>query len=197
MAEKHLKWRVHVPNFLNDIIPNLHRKSYEQILQSPMTIFKSILGELAELSNKIDDPRLHLMMCRMALYSCVDRSSSDYDKLEIAIKKMEEDKTMDQPKTKKCTVCKDVLPIDDFSVRTNASDGRQFTCRSCVSDHYNEFIKPHTKAAKANRIHTEVNWEVLSAVYVDPDFLEVLIGRANTNREKRLPVHMRMEGWGV
>jgi hypothetical protein len=78
--ELYLKWKVHLPNLLDDIIPNLNRKGYEQVLAAPMVIFKQILKELAELAIEIDDPRLSLMMCRLTLFSASDPTDPDYDK---------------------------------------------------------------------------------------------------------------------
>lgn len=89
--DKKMHWKIHTPNFLKEIVECAIPKN-QGILFIPLNIFQRKLYELAELSQKIDDPRLHKWCCEMTLYSNADPESSDYDKdiIKKLNKKIEE-----------------------------------------------------------------------------------------------------------
>ena len=84
-------WKVHMPLILKEIVEGYPSNNNPWI--GPVKVIQDILIELTELAQEIDDPRLHLIMCRLAMYSVVEKSSPDYDpdifdKLREQIKQM-------------------------------------------------------------------------------------------------------------
>lgn len=73
------QWKVHTPNLLGDIIVNLSSSNNIGAIYQPINIFRKMLVELSEVAREIDDPRLHLMMCKLTLYENSDVSSKEYD----------------------------------------------------------------------------------------------------------------------
>ena len=76
MAEKKtLKWKVHVPKLFCEVLSN----PTTGILQQPLHILSGILGEVAQRAIELNDPILHSLMIRLALYECADPASEEYD----------------------------------------------------------------------------------------------------------------------
>lgn len=48
-------------------------------MRIPVQIFDNILGEVAARAIELNDLKLNALMCRLALYSISDPTSSDYD----------------------------------------------------------------------------------------------------------------------
>ena len=71
-------WKINVPSMLTEIAEGYPSKHNPWI--APVSMLKQVLAELAELAIKIDDPRLHIMMCRLTLYSASDPYSENYQK---------------------------------------------------------------------------------------------------------------------
>jgi hypothetical protein len=88
--ERGMYWKCNIPSFFSEVV-NGHPSPGP--LPGGFKVLSSILGELADVALEIDDPRLHLMMCRLSLYSIADQYSGDYDSdifknLEDEIEKM-------------------------------------------------------------------------------------------------------------
>lgn len=79
-----LKWRCHTPNLLQEVLTN----NSAWALKMPLTLFAAILHELAELAAEIDDPRLHLIMMRLALYEAGDPQKTPMDEIRSIEKKL-------------------------------------------------------------------------------------------------------------
>ena len=71
-------WKIHTPNFLKEIVECAIPKN-QGILFYPLNLFQRKLYELAQISQEIDNPKLHLWCCEMCLYSNADPESKDYD----------------------------------------------------------------------------------------------------------------------
>lgn len=80
--KKKLKWKVHTPNLLGEILNN----DGTAILHKPLIIFGHILSEVGERAIELNDPELNKLMIRLAIYSMGDPSSKDYD--EEAVRKI-------------------------------------------------------------------------------------------------------------
>lgn len=74
-----MKFKIHLPNLLKEIVDCALPKRMG-LLYQPINQLRIRLVELAELGQEIDDPRLHLWLYEMALYSQGDPQSKDYDK---------------------------------------------------------------------------------------------------------------------
>lgn len=70
-----LTWKVHTPNLLQEIGNNNNLG----IMRIPLMALQGILGEVAQRAIELDDARLHLLMCRLALYESADPTSKSYD----------------------------------------------------------------------------------------------------------------------
>jgi len=70
-----LKWRVHTPNLLNEILVN----NELAILEKPLNIFGKLLAAVGDRAAKLNDPELNELMIRLAIYSVADPESPDYD----------------------------------------------------------------------------------------------------------------------
>lgn len=79
MSDNKMYWKCHTPNLINDIITHMNPVGVG-VVRAPLQIFKQILSELTELSIEIDDPRLHLIMCKLTLYESADPESKEFDK---------------------------------------------------------------------------------------------------------------------
>lgn len=72
-----LNWRVNTTSLLEEIVVN--GGPGIAIMRIPLSIFKSILGEVAERALELNDPKLNALMCRLALYEQSDPYSKDYN----------------------------------------------------------------------------------------------------------------------
>jgi hypothetical protein len=63
-----LKWKVHTPNMLAEIVGNRGL----EVMAQPLNIFANILAEVATRAAEIDDPALNILMMRLTLYDQVD-----------------------------------------------------------------------------------------------------------------------------
>lgn len=52
---------------------------------------------------------------------------------------------------KRCGLCGQVLPLDAFSLRRRAPDGRQDRCRACMRSYFREWAKSHPRAIPARK----------------------------------------------
>jgi hypothetical protein len=72
-----LSWRVNTVSLLNEIAIN--GGPGVSIMKIPLTIFKCVLGEVAQRALELNDPKLNALMCRLALYEQSDPYSKDYN----------------------------------------------------------------------------------------------------------------------
>jgi late competence protein required for DNA uptake (superfamily II DNA/RNA helicase) len=69
---------------------------------------------------------------------------SDFESLKAELEKInaeeaEELKTLEVPfGHKRCTRCKEIRHLKEFSVSSRATDGHQAWCRECMSEYYQE-----------------------------------------------------------
>lgn len=75
MATRAMKWRVHTPNLLREVLSN----PGTSMLVQPMNIFAALLAEVAQRATELHDPTLDQLMLRLALYEQGDPASPDYD----------------------------------------------------------------------------------------------------------------------
>lgn len=75
-----LRWRIHMPNLLQEIMNN----PGTGMLAKPLTILGHKLHDLAELAIEIDDPRLHLLMMDLTLYEIGDPHETSMEDIEEA-----------------------------------------------------------------------------------------------------------------
>lgn len=68
LVKQRLEWSVNTPDLLKDIIPNM--RASESISPSIITIFGSLLGEVAQRATELHDPKLDSLMLRLNLYEC-------------------------------------------------------------------------------------------------------------------------------
>lgn len=80
-APKHLDWKVHTPNLLQEVLSN----NTTAILKKPLQILGHLLADVAARAIELDDPKLNHLMCRLALYSVADPSSKDYSPRKLKI----------------------------------------------------------------------------------------------------------------
>lgn len=67
-VRQRLEWSVNTPDLLKDIIPNM--RASESISPSIITIFGSLLAEVAKRATELHDPKLDSLMLRLNLYEC-------------------------------------------------------------------------------------------------------------------------------
>lgn len=67
-VRQRLEWSVNTPELLKDIIPNM--RPSESISPSIITIFGSLLAEVAKRATELHDPKLDSLMLRLNLYEC-------------------------------------------------------------------------------------------------------------------------------
>ena len=65
-VRQRLEWSVNTPDLLKDIIPNM--RASESISPSIITIFGSLLAEVAKRATELHDPKLDSLMLRLNLY---------------------------------------------------------------------------------------------------------------------------------
>lgn len=68
LVKQRLEWSVNTPDLLKDIIPNM--RASESISPSIITIFGSLLAEVAKRAIELHDPKLDSLMLRLNLYEC-------------------------------------------------------------------------------------------------------------------------------
>ena len=68
VVKQRLEWSVNTPDLLKDIIPNM--RASESISPSIITIFGSLLAEVAKRATELHDPKLDSLMLRLNLYEC-------------------------------------------------------------------------------------------------------------------------------
>ena len=77
-------WRIHMPNLLEEALTNPGASA----LARPLNILGQKLCELAELAIEIDDPRLHLIMLDLALYSAGHPPETSLDEISKTRKEL-------------------------------------------------------------------------------------------------------------
>jgi hypothetical protein len=78
-----MHWKVHAKNLLTEI----SQCSGNQILSVPINIFGKLLAAVGERAAELNDPKLNMLMCRLAIYTVADPCSPDYD--AKAVKRIE------------------------------------------------------------------------------------------------------------
>lgn len=78
--EIHLMWKVHTTSLLKEMVECNDRMG---IFKIPISIFTSILEQLAQRAIEINDDKLNAIMCRLTLYEEADPSSKEYDKEKV------------------------------------------------------------------------------------------------------------------
>jgi hypothetical protein len=73
---KNLKWKVHTPSLLQEIMNN----NETAILNRPLQIFGFLLHDVAERASQLNDERLNELMVRLTLYEAADPNSKGYDR---------------------------------------------------------------------------------------------------------------------
>lgn len=68
LVRQRMEWSVNTPDLLKDIIPNM--RASESISPSIITIFGSLLAEVAKRATELHDPKLDSLMLRLNLYEC-------------------------------------------------------------------------------------------------------------------------------
>lgn len=72
---KSTMWKAHLPRLFEEILANPSCG----ILRQPLLITNAILKEVAERAIELNDPKLHALMLRLALYEQGDPHSAAYD----------------------------------------------------------------------------------------------------------------------
>lgn len=78
---KKLEWSVNTPDLLKDIIPNVRQT--ESISPSIITIFASILAQVAKRATELHDAKLDSLMLRLNLYECEGKSAAQKNKWRV------------------------------------------------------------------------------------------------------------------
>jgi hypothetical protein len=72
---KELKWRVHTPNLIKEVLNNPGTST----LVTPLKIFLSLMNDVAVRASQLNDAQLNALMCRLTLYQLSDLESPNYD----------------------------------------------------------------------------------------------------------------------
>lgn len=89
LVRQYLKWSVNTPALLSDIIPNM--RATESLSPSIITIFGSLLAEVAQRALELHDPKLDSLMLRLNLYECEGANESAKNEWRVKmIDKLEE-----------------------------------------------------------------------------------------------------------
>lgn len=78
---KKLEWSVNTPDLLKDIIPNVRQT--ETISPSIITIFGSLLAQVAKRATELHDEKLDSLMLRLNLYECEGESAAQKNKWRV------------------------------------------------------------------------------------------------------------------
>lgn len=78
---KKLEWSVNTPDLLKDIIPNVRQT--ESISPSIITIFGSLLAQVAKRATELHDAKLDSLMLRLNLYECEGESAAQKNKWRV------------------------------------------------------------------------------------------------------------------
>lgn len=81
LVKQRLEWSVNTPDLLKDIIPNM--RASESISPSIITIFGSLLAEVAERATELHDPKLDSLMLRLNLYECEGANGEEKNKWRV------------------------------------------------------------------------------------------------------------------
>jgi len=92
---KRLEWSVNTPDLLKDIIPNVRQT--ESISPSIITIFGSLLAQVAKRATELHDAKLDSLMLRLNLYECEGKSEAQKNKWRMGmINKLEKELNTDK-----------------------------------------------------------------------------------------------------
>lgn len=92
---KKLEWSVNTPDLLKDIIPNVRQT--ESISKSIITIFGSLLAQVAKRATELHDAKLDSLMLRLNLYECEGESAAQKNKWRVEmIDKLEKEFNADK-----------------------------------------------------------------------------------------------------
>ena len=92
---KRLEWSVNTPDLLKDIIPNVRQT--ESISPSIITIFGSLLAQVAKRATELHDAKLDSLMLRLNLYECEGESEAQKNKWRVGmIDKLEKELNADK-----------------------------------------------------------------------------------------------------
>ena len=72
---QYMVWRVHTAALIREIIQCCTGAS---ALSTPLSIFASILAQVADRAAELNDPKLNALMCRLTMYEQADPYSKDY-----------------------------------------------------------------------------------------------------------------------
>lgn len=78
-----LSWSVDVPALLNEIIPNASPD--ERIYRPILSIFRSLLGEVAQRATELHDDKLDILMLRLNLYEMEGNNLCEKNKNRIRL----------------------------------------------------------------------------------------------------------------
>lgn len=73
-------WKVHTPALLKEVL----RNPGAGILAQPMRIFGDLLGQVAARAIELDDPKLNILMMRLALYDQADPEKHSFEDIQAA-----------------------------------------------------------------------------------------------------------------
>lgn len=76
MAKKRLHWKVHTARLFKEILECVPGAS---IFKIPLLEMTNILVKIGERAEKLDDPELLLLCCRLTLYDISDPYSKEYN----------------------------------------------------------------------------------------------------------------------
>lgn len=92
---KRLEWSVNTPDLLKDIIPNVRQT--ESISPSIITIFGSLLAQVAKRATELHDAKLDSLMLRLNLYECEGENAAQKNKWRVKmIDKLEKEFNADK-----------------------------------------------------------------------------------------------------
>lgn len=90
--KKKLYFKVNTPQLLKEIADYGLKQDSMGVLRIPLNVLRNYLGSVAQRAAELNDPKLNLLMCEMALYEIANPESAEYDhtifdKLKKQIKK--------------------------------------------------------------------------------------------------------------
>lgn len=92
MKQKDLQWRSNVKALFEEIIEC--GGPHVRIIHMPLKITYSILQQVANRANQLQDPELNSLMARLALYAECDPYSTDYKGAEFTTKVIKKDPSL-------------------------------------------------------------------------------------------------------